>query len=117
MAGVVVGRVLREQERWWGGSVGALPPRWLEPQAGGGGHHRPAPVVDGGDDFLRVYALQVDRGGAEVGVTELSLDDVQRHAFASELERVGVAELMRRKPASYPGVGGETVEFKSHGGA
>jgi hypothetical protein len=32
--------------------------------------------VDGGDDFLGVDALQVDRGGAEVGVAELTLDDV-----------------------------------------
>jgi hypothetical protein len=35
--------------------------------------------------------LEVDRGGAEVGVAELALDDVERDAFAGELERVRVA--------------------------
>ena len=39
--------------------------------------------------------LQVDRGGAEVGVAELALDDVQRHALASEFERMRVAQLVR----------------------
>jgi integrase len=32
---------------------------WLE--SGGGGHHRRAPGVDGGDDLFGVDALQVDR--------------------------------------------------------
>jgi len=35
--------------------------------------------------------LQVDRGDAEVGVAELVLDDVERHAFVCELDGVGVA--------------------------
>ena len=34
--------------------------------------------------------MEVDRGGAEVGVPELPLDDVQRHALAGEFERVRV---------------------------
>jgi hypothetical protein len=34
--------------------------------------------------------LEIDRGGAETGVAELALDDVQRHALVRELERVGV---------------------------
>ena len=38
-----------------------------------------APGVDGRDDLLGVDALKVDGCGAEVGVTELSLDDVERH--------------------------------------
>jgi hypothetical protein len=37
--------------------------------------------------------LEVDRGGVEVGVAELVLDDVQRHALAGELERVRVTQL------------------------
>jgi hypothetical protein len=41
---------------------------------------------------------QVDRGHAQVGVTELALDHVQRHPFASHLDRVGVTQLMRRNP-------------------
>src|SRR5215216_8134335 len=76
----------------------ALPPCFvLETQSGGGGHHRAAAAVDGGDDLLSVDALQVDGGGAEVGVAELALDDVQGHAFVGELDRVGVAQLVRRK--------------------
>jgi hypothetical protein len=54
-------------------------------------HHR--------DDLLGVDPLQVDRGGGEVGVLELALDDVQRHALAGELERVRVTQLVRREPA------------------
>ncbi len=49
------------------------------------------PGVDGGEDFFGVDALEVDAGGAEVGVSELALDDVERHAFARELDGVGVA--------------------------
>src|SRR5215213_8242098 len=67
-----------------------------ELQASGGGHHWCAPGVDGGDDLFGVDALQVDRGGAEVGVAELALDDVERHALAGELEGVCVAQLVRR---------------------
>jgi hypothetical protein len=47
--------------------------------------------VHGGDDLFGVDPLQVDRGRAEAGAAELSLDDVERHAFAGELDRVGVA--------------------------
>jgi hypothetical protein len=46
--------------------------------------------VHGGDDLLGVDALQVDAGRAEVGVPELALD-FERHAFAGELDGVGVA--------------------------
>jgi hypothetical protein len=34
--------------------------------------------MDGVDDLVVVDPLQIDRGDAEVGVTELALDDVQR---------------------------------------
>jgi len=68
-----------------------------------GGHHGSAAAVDGGDDLLGIDALQVDRGGTEVGVTELALNDVQGHALVGELNRMGVAELVganrRRTPA------------------
>ena len=70
-----------------------------ELQAGGGGHHRRAPGVDGGDDLFGVDALQVDAGRAEVGVTELALDHVERDALAGELDGVGVAQLVRREAA------------------
>jgi hypothetical protein len=55
--------------------------------------------VDGGDDRFGVDALEVNRGRAEVGVAELALDDVERHAFARELDGVGVAQLVRREAA------------------
>jgi hypothetical protein len=45
-----------------------------ELESGNGGHHRRAPGVDGGDDLFGVDALQVDAGGAEVRVAELTLD-------------------------------------------
>jgi hypothetical protein len=32
-----------------------------------------------------------------VGVSELSLDNDQRHQFAGQLDRVGVAKLVRRE--------------------
>ena len=47
--------------------------------------------------LLGIDALEVDGGRAEVGVPELALNDVQRHALARELERVRVAQLMGRK--------------------
>ena len=61
--------------------------------------------MDGLDDLVGVDALQVDRGHAEVAVAELALDDVQRHAFARQLDRVRVAELVRREAATYAGSG------------
>jgi hypothetical protein len=52
--------------------------------------------LDGGDDLFGVDALQVDADRAEVRVAELALDHVERHALASELDGVGVAQLVRR---------------------
>ena len=37
-----------------------------------------------------IDARQVDAGRAEVGVAELALDHVERHALARELDGVGV---------------------------
>jgi len=45
------------------------------------------------------------------------LDDVQRHALAGELERVGMAQLRGREPASDARPGGEPAELGAHGGA
>jgi hypothetical protein len=47
-----------------------------ESQAGGGGHHRGASCVDGGDDLFGVDALEVDRCRSEICMAELALDDV-----------------------------------------
>jgi hypothetical protein len=41
-----------------------------------------------------------DAGRAEVGVTELALDDVHRHALSSELYSVRVAQLVGREASS-----------------
>jgi hypothetical protein len=53
----------------------------------------------------------------EVGVTELALDDVQRHALAGELERMRVPELVRRKAAPDPGASGKPAELAADGSA
>ena len=45
-------------------------------------------------------------------MAELALDDVQRHALAGELERVRVAQLMRREPAPDTRFGGEAPELR-----
>ena len=76
---------------------------------------RPA-HVDGGDDLLGVDALEVDRGRAEVGVAELALDDVQRHALSGELKGMRVAQLVRRQAPPHAGASGEPAELASHGG-
>jgi hypothetical protein len=68
--------------------------------------------VHGSDDLLGVDALQIDAGRAEVGVTELALDDVERHPFTGELNGVGVAQLMgARKPAPDARLGGKPAEL------
>ena len=83
------------------GSARGAPAGWSgrsESQPRTGRHHRRAACAHGGDDFLGVDSLQVDRGRAEVGVPELALDDVERDALAGELKRVRVAQLVRREP-------------------
>jgi hypothetical protein len=49
-------------------------------------------------------------------MAELALDDVQRHALAGQLERVRVAQLMRREPAPDARLGREPPEFAADGG-
>jgi hypothetical protein len=61
-----------------------------------------------------VDALEVDRRGAEIGVAELALDDVVRHA----LVRVRVAQQVWNEWASHPGAGGDPPELREdRGGA
>jgi hypothetical protein len=52
-----------------------------------------------------------DRGDAEVAVAELALDDDQRDAFAGHLDRVGVAQLVRREASANAGSGGGAPEL------
>ena len=89
---------------------------WSELESSAGGHHRRPPRVDGGDDLLRVDALEVDAGGAEVGMPELALDDVGRHALARQLERVRVAQLVRREPVPDTGADGDPPELGADSG-
>ncbi len=54
------------------------------------------------DDLGVVYPAQVSRGDAEVGVAKLALYDDKRDTFSAHLDRVRVAQLVRRKPAPDP---------------
>ena len=89
---------------------------YSELQAGGGGHHRRAPGVDGGDDLLGVDDLQVDAGRAEVGVAELSPGGCGRPAqFAVPMGERGQRSVSRasgarrtsggpsKRPGEWPG--------------
>jgi len=69
--------------------------------------------VDGGDDLLSVDALQMDRRPAEVGVAELSLDDIERDAFPREFDSVGVAKLVWREPPSDSRLGREPAALRA----
>jgi hypothetical protein len=50
-------------------------------------------------------------------MAELALDDVQRHALTRELERVRVAQLVRREPTPDARLVREAPEFAADGGA
>jgi hypothetical protein len=45
--------------------------------------------------------VEICRRGAEVGVSELALDDVDRYALALELDRVRVPQLVGREPTPH----------------
>jgi hypothetical protein len=62
--------------------------------------------MNGIDDLRVVDPLEIDRGHPEMGMLELALDDDQRHALVSHLDRVGVPELIRREPPAHSGCGG-----------
>ncbi len=80
-----------------------------------GGHHRRSAGVHGVDDLGGVDALRVGRGGVEVGVFELALDDVHRHPFARELDSVGMPQLMWRRTAVNIRLRGEFSQFGAGG--
>jgi hypothetical protein len=50
-------------------------------------------------------------------VAEPALNDVQRHGLSSELERVRMAQLMRREAPPDTGAGGEPAELAADRGA
>lgn len=49
-------------------------------------------------------------------MAELSLDDHDRDSFAGHLDRVGVAELVRREPAPDAGRPGGVSQLRAHAG-
>jgi hypothetical protein len=57
-------------------------------------------AVYGADDFAAVDALEVDARDAEVGVSELALNDDERGAFVRHLDSVSVPELVGREATS-----------------
>jgi hypothetical protein len=67
--------------------------------------------MHGGDDLLGIDPPQVDAGRAEVGVSQLALDDVQQHALTRELNGVRVTQLVRGEPTPDPGADGEPAEL------
>jgi hypothetical protein len=67
-----------------------------ERQSCGRGDGGLASGSDGVDDLGGVDALEVGRGGSEVGVPELALDDDDCDAFARELDGVGLSRLLWR---------------------
>jgi hypothetical protein len=46
-------------------------------------------------------------------VTELALDDVQRHALAREFQRMRVAQLVRREAAPDAGASGKLAKLSA----
>jgi hypothetical protein len=70
------------------GSAAVGTPIALAIQRGGCRGHGRASGMDGVDDLGVLDALQGDRGGAEVGVAQLTLDDVEGDAFVGQLDGV-----------------------------
>ena len=73
--------------------------------------------ADGGDDLGVIDPLEIDGGNAEVRVSELALNHVERDPFACHLDGVGVSELVRCEAPSHAGLLCESVEVAADGGA
>jgi hypothetical protein len=65
--------------------------------------------VDGADDLAAVDALEVDARDAEVGVSELALDDNERDALVRHLHSVSVPELVWREATPDTGFSGRVM--------
>jgi hypothetical protein len=75
-----------------------------ESQPGAGRHHRGTSRADSGDDLLGIDSLEVDRGGAEVGVAELALVLLASRPMPKP-ERSGVCPIAaptRTEPSTHP---------------
>ena len=58
------------------------------------------------NDLRAVDSLQVNRRDSEVGMSELALDNDQRHTRVGHLDRVSMTELVRREAATHASRGG-----------
>ena len=65
--------------------------------------------MNGADDLAAVDALEVDARDAEVGVSELALDDDERDSFVRHLDSVRVPELVGREATSHAGFSGRMM--------
>jgi hypothetical protein len=59
--------------------------------------------------------MQIDRGHAEVAVSELALDEIERYALAHELDRVCVTQLVRGEASSHTGARGTPAQRRPSG--
>src|SRR5437016_3971174 len=69
--------------------------------------------MDHRDDLAAVDALQVDRRDAEVGMAELTLDDVERYALPRHLDGVRMAKLVRSEAATNTGASAQPAEVRT----
>jgi hypothetical protein len=65
--------------------------------------------VDGADDLAAVDALEVDARDAEVGVSELALDDDERDALVRHFDSVSVPQLVWREATPDAGFSGRMM--------
>ena len=70
--------------------------------------------MDGVDDLGVVDSLQVYGRDPQVGVPQLALDDVQRHALARHLDRVRVTQLMRSEASPHSRLRGGAPQMLAH---
>lgn len=68
------------------------------------------------DDLAVVDPLQVDGRDAEVRVTELPLNDVERHALTGHLDGVRVSKLVGRESPTDTRADGEGAQGCAGGG-
>jgi hypothetical protein len=69
------------------------------------------------DDLGVIDPLELDAGDAEVAVAQLALDDDERHAFACQLDRVSVPQLVRSEPSANARCDGCVVQVGAGSGA